>query len=102
MPTPTPPKERTQITNCRTSTCVKNLIYFFRTKHEQPAPGRSSLYGLDRGKFENRLIYDRHAMNYDALDSTLTYLLHYDALRYDIAEGLDRYCTMTSGLACTI
>ena len=74
------------------------LTIHFSDCYERPAPGRPSLYGLDRGKFENRLIYDR----YDALNSTLTYLLHYDALRYDIVEGLDRYYTMTSGLACTI
>ncbi len=32
-------------------------LFTFQTEHkERPAPGRSSLYGLDRGKFENRLI----------------------------------------------
>ena len=46
--------------------------------------------------------YDCHTITMTRFDSTLTHLLHYDALRYDIAESSIQHCTMTSGLTCRI
>src|SRR6266446_1244834 len=57
---------------------VTNHTLLFRSVYEHPAPGRSSLYDLDRGKSRTGLSLNSFYYNYDAPRSTLTYQLHYD------------------------
>ena len=75
----------------------------FRSVYECPAPGRSSLYDLDRGKSRTGLSLNSFYYNYDAPRSTLTYQLHYDEPQFVMDKRPEtRYCTVTSGLTCKI
>ncbi len=65
-------------------TCHEPVLYFFQSAYERPAPGRSSLYGLDCGKSRTGPSLKLFSYNYDASRSTMTHHPYYDELQFVI------------------
>ncbi len=64
-------------------TCHASVLTF-SIRYKCPAPGRSSLYDLDRGKSRTGLSLNSFYCNYDVPRSTLTYQPHYNKPQFVI------------------